>query len=246
MKTQIVPVLLVILLGTTLSAQDLTLSGSLGLSAMQLNELKDYQQELIDDSSIPMKGLSMFPLFTYERISLEKQFTSRVRAAFSVGHATTGAHANYTDYSGYLNLDQTLNTYLFGVTGFYSLRTFRSLDLSLMGNLSLTHTRVKVAEYIITPLTSVNNQLTLSSFSPSLLGGIELMYRFRVVAVGVEAGYLLNIGTVLDPIDDQDYPGEALEPSSEVRANSSGLRAGIKVAIPIIADDPISGSGQIF
>jgi hypothetical protein len=244
MKRVAILLICMVFFSSMLSAQSYSFSASAGISTMQLNELTAYQQELIDNSIVSLRGLSFFPAYSYTNLSFENAVLDKWRLGGTLGYATTGAHANYSDYSGYLNIDQNLFTFHLGLTGYYSLFTSKSWELSLMGNLSLTHTRVKVSKYIITARLSEENSLLLTSFSPSGLGGIELMYHFETVSLGLEAGYLANLSTEIKPANTLNFSSTELEPSGIVRANSSGLRAGLKIVFPITGLSPKSDPSQ--
>jgi len=230
----------------SLYAQDYALSGSIGISTMQLEDLAKYQSELIDQSMVPAKNLSSFPAYSYFTLSAINRLSDRIRLGLVFRGATTGAHANYTDYSGQFNINQLVNTYVLSAGGYYRLWSAGSLDVSAMANAGLGITRDLVTKTISTPRLITEESVRLRSVSPNLLAGFEALYNLNAVAIGIEAGYLLNIPVSLKIIEGDSYSGGNIEPSGSIKANSSGWRAGLKIVLPLTGADQRSAPVQIL
>lgn len=80
-----------------------------GYSTFQLNQLRDYNANILN--ALPVEGrlVSDFPgYFTYSG-SIQCSFES-VFAGLYAGHSSTGSRISYRDYSGYIRFDQIIRT----------------------------------------------------------------------------------------------------------------------------------------
>jgi|GEM_PF-2073112 len=234
-------ILLIIILAISLShakGQDSGFSITGGIGTYDLEALKSYHELLISRLPVEARGFNYFPPFTNVRMSLFRQHTKKMSYGLVYAFSTTGALANYTDYSGYLNLDQVVTAYQFGITASYRLLNidFAStrFDISAYGDLQLAYVRDEVSMVIGTDYYYENNRLVLRTISPLATAGLDAMVHFSKLSVGVEGGMLFDTGAEFNA-GNASYPESAvsLSPPSELKSGMTGLRGGVKVIIRI-------------
>ena len=207
-----------------------------GMGTYDLSTLKTYHDALLPRMPVEVRGFDYFPPFTNIRITAFKQKTERLNYGLVFAYSATGAHANYTDYSGYLNFDQTISVYQLGITANYRLLNV-DLGSTLFsvggyGDLRLGYLRDKVFMNISTSYYYENNELLLSAVSPMAETGLEAMFHFSKVSLGLEGGLLYDTGAKLSE-GNSSYSGTgvSLSPTNEVRSGMTGLRAGVKLIL---------------
>jgi len=219
-----------------LNGQSSGISVTGGIGTYDLSDLKVYQEELISKLPVEARGFNHFPNYTNIRINLFRQRSNGFRYGLTYAFSTTGAHSNYTDYSGYLNLDQTISSYQFGVSGAYRLLdldfTATTLEIMGYGDLRLGYVRDEVSMYITTAYYFENNNLRLSTVSPMAELGLDAMFRFTKLSLGVSGGYMYDAGTKFKAGEPSSLnQSVSLRPSGEYHSGLSGFRAGIKAIL---------------
>ncbi|MDF1571004.1 MAG: hypothetical protein P1P82_05245 [Bacteroidales bacterium] len=230
---------LIIILAISLSqakGQDNGFSITGGIGTYDMEALKSYHELLISRLPVEARGFNYFPPFTNIRMNLFRQHTEKMRYGLVYAFSTTGALANYTDYSGYLNLDQVVTAYQFGITANYRILNMdfaaTRFDISAYGDLQLAYVRDEVSMVIGTDYYYENNRLVLRTISPMAAAGLDAMFHFSKLAVGVEGGVLFDTGAKFNA-GNASYSESAvsLTPPSELKTGMTGLRGGVKVII---------------
>ena len=207
-----------------------------GIGTYDLAALKSYQELLISRLPVEARGFNSFPPFTSVRMNLFRQHTAKFTYGLVYAFSTTGTMANYTDYSGYLNLDQVVSAYQFGFSASYRLLYMElgasRLDLSAYGDLRLGYVRDEVSLSINTRYYFENNRLVLNTISPMAEAGVNAMMHFNKISLGLEGGLLYDTGSKLSAGNASDpTSGISLSPPSDVQSGMSGMRGGIKLIL---------------
>ncbi|MFC2080153.1 hypothetical protein ACFLRQ_01625 [Bacteroidota bacterium] len=228
MKKRILVVFLSFILGS-LYAQQNGISITGGIGAYNMQDLRNYQDELITRMPVNVEGLSYFPSYTNIRLNLFRQYSNGLKYGLVFAYAATGAHANYKDNSGSLNLDQTISAYRLGISASYQLLQFKAINFMAYGDLGIGYIRDNVNMVISTNYYYTNNTLILSTFSPQAELGIEALYNINNISLGIEGGYLFDIGNEFK-YGNQSLPNPniSLLPTSDYKSELSGFRLGLK------------------
>ena len=217
-----------------LAGQQSGLSITGGIGTYELGDLKTYHNELLTRLPVEAGAFAYFPPFTSFRINLYRQELSGLKYGLVYAFSASGAHANYTDFSGYLNLDQEIAAYQFGASAGYRLLNvdffITQFEISAYGDLRLSYIRDKVMMNINTQYYYENNTLNLNAFSPGAELGLDAVFNFSTISLGVEGGYYFDAGTKFNVGEQSNLESYvSLVPSGELRTDMSGFRAGLKV-----------------
>ncbi len=226
--------LLVIILAFQAHGQFKGLSITGGIGTYNLTDLADYQALLVTRLPVEVTQFSAFPVYTNVRMSLFQEGRSGLKYGFTYAYSATGAHANYTDFSGSLNLNQTLSAYQLGLTASYPFLTFdlpsNKIDFSLYGDLRMAYVRDKVNINISTLYYYEDNSVILSVVSPLTEIGLEGMLHLKKVSLGLEGGYLYDFGRQFNFGEQTSLaPTVSLATARDLRSEMSGFRLGIKM-----------------
>ena len=213
---------------TEASAQKSGLSVSLGGASFKMEDMKYLMDNILD--SYPAEGaiISSFPPYYSGSVNFIRQFYPHLRAGAGYSFTSTGARANYTDYSGDIATDMSALSHRLGASVNYSLITSDRLDLSLYGRLDANYTTLDVntSIYVLGLSNTINHKY--SSISPTGSSGLELLYKFKESAVGIEGGYLVDFSGKLK---NRETGNDLLDPNDSQRVLTSdwtGWRVGIK------------------
>jgi hypothetical protein len=218
-----------------LAGQQSGLSITGGIGSYELGDLKTYHNELLTRLPVEAGAYDYFPPFTSLRINLFRQELSGLKYGLVYAFSSSGAHANYTDFSGTLNLDQEIASYHVGVSAGYRLLNIdffvTQFEISAYGDLRLSYIRDKVMLDINAPRYYYyeNNNLNLSTFSPGAELGLDAVFNFSTISIGIEGGYYFDAGTKFKA-GDQSNPSSnvSLVPAGELKTDLSGFRIGVK------------------
>lgn len=221
---------LVIATAINVHAQQYGVSISGGMASFQPDELKDYHNELLLRAPVPVQGFNYFPPYSNIRLELFARELTGLKYGLTYVYNTTGAHGNYTDESGYLNIDQVLTANQVGATVGYMFWKTGHFGLGAYGDLRLGYIRDKVNATIITPYYQETNELKLNVFTPLAEAGLEAVLDFTGFSVGIEAGWLADPGLKFK--EGTEYimdPTISLAPGETLHSNISGWRTGIRL-----------------
>lgn len=231
---KIILFLAVILLAANIQGQFSGLGITGGIGTYNLSELSQYQSVLSSRLPVEVKQFSSFPAYSNFRLNLFNEQPSGFNYGITFAYSTTGSHANYTDFSGFLNLDQLITAFQFGVSAGYPLLHFdvaeNRLEFLVYGDLRLGYIRDKVTMNITTNYYFESNALILNTFSPQTEIGLQSMYHMTRFSLGVEAGYLYDVGRKFDVGEQSSYSSSvSLKPTGDLSSGMSGFRIGLKM-----------------
>ena len=207
-----------------------TLAG--GISTMQLGELKSYQDLLIDRAPVEVKGLTYFPPFTHIRLGLFQRHNEQWKFAAHYSYTTSGAHGNYTDQSGYMDINQYLTTYQAGAAAYYSLFYKNFFEAMVYGQFLVGYSVNEVSRVVATNTYYYQeNSLKMNTLHPLGEAGIELLYHLENYSFGLEGGYQYDLGGNFSVRENSRYNSEPLNPAGDLKSDLSGFRVGVKFVL---------------
>lgn len=103
--------ILVIFLITSINARgQVQVSMSMGYGSYAMDDLKDVQEAINHENGlIDLQSLTSFPAFYQFDGGVQYNFKNGFMTGLLVGYGSTGAHSNYTDYSGSITSDQLIH-----------------------------------------------------------------------------------------------------------------------------------------
>lgn len=211
---------------TMVTAQDNGISASFGGATFRMDDLKYIQEYILD--SYPVEGavISSFPPFTSASVSFFRQWFPLVRIGAGYVYTSTGGKSDYSDYSGNISTIMLARSHRVGAFAAYTLFGNDHLDFSLFGRLDANITSLEITSAIYAGGYTNGLINKYRSVSPNGSVGLELTYRFKDLAIGIDGGYLVDLpgelsekGTkLLDPVDSR----------RALTADWTGWRAGLK------------------
>lgn len=210
------------------NAQRTGLSASFGGATFAMDDMK-YMQEYILDS-YPLEGavMSSFPPYFTSTFQVVHEFLTHLRGGAGYSYSSTGGRTDYSDYTGNVETNILAVSHRFGVSVNYSILGGDRLDLSVYGKLDANLSFVDITSNIYVLGFSNGIQNRYKSLSPSGSAGLELLYSFRDLAFGIDAGYLVDLpGDLRNRDTDSDF----LDPNDRQRvltSDWSGWRISIK------------------
>ncbi len=211
-----------------LSAQRTGVSVMLGGATVKMDDMK-YLMDIILES-YPVEGaiITSFPPYFSGSVNVFHQFYPHLRAGAGYTYTSTGARANYTDYSGSISTDMFIVSHRLGLSLNYSLIGTDRLDLSLYGRVDANYSSMDITSTVyVLDRTSIG-KYPYSSISPNGSAGLEFLYKFKDSAIGIEGGYLVDLPGKLK---DRETGNELLDSNDRQRVLTtdwSGWRIGIK------------------
>ena len=213
---------------TIVSAQRTGISVMLGGSTVKMDDMK-YLMDIILES-YPVEGaiITSFPPYFNGSVNVFRQFYPHLRAGAGYTYTSTGARANYSDYSGSISTDMFIVSHRLGLSLNYSLIGTDRLDLSLYGRLDANYSKSDITSSVYVLDLSSISKYQYSSISPHGSVGLECLYKFKDSAIGIEGGYLVDLPGKLK---DRETDNELLDPNDSQRVLTTdwtGWRIGIK------------------
>lgn len=221
-------VALAVCIFTGATAQKTGVSVSLGGATFQMDDMK-YLMDIIL-ISYPLEGeiISSFPPYFSGSVNILRQIYPHLRVDAGYTYTTTGARANYTDYSGTIYTDMIAVSHRLGASVNYSLIGSDHLNLSLYGRLDANFTNLDITSSINVLSLSSTTHNKYNSISPNGSVGLEFLYTFKESAIGIEGGYLVDLPGKLK---NRETGNKLLDPNDRQRVLTSdwtGWRVGIK------------------
>lgn len=210
------------------SAQKTGISASFGGASFSMDDMKYLQESIL--GSYPLEGaiISSFPPYFSGSVHVVHHFLTHLRAGAGYTYTTTGGKTDYTDYSGSVETNMTAISHRLGVSVNYSIMGNDRLDLSLYGKVDANLSSIDISSSIEVLGLKNGIQNKYKSVSPNLSAGLELLYKFKESAVGIEAGYLVD---TTGELSNKESGTDLLDPNNPQRILTSdwtGWRLGIK------------------
>ena len=202
-----------------------------GLASSAMGDLKDLQEHILSTYPVDGRVTSSFPPFTTTSLTVFKQYFDYLRVGISYSYSTTGGKSSYQDYSGEVSTEMTATSHRLGAYLSYVILGGDLVDLSLSGSLEANYSsifiqsRYKVYNYS----QQISNRYW--SISPSGSIGPELFFKFNKVALGVNAGYLVDLRGELKDNSDGDPLRDPNDRDRVLRSDWSGWYARISLLI---------------
>ena len=202
-----------------------------GISSSAMGDLKDLQEHIL--STYPVEGriTSSFPPFTTTSLTVYKQFFDYLRVGVAYSYSTTGGKSSYQDYSGEVFTEMNATSHRLGVYLSYIILGGDLLDLSLSGSIDANFSSIFIdSRYSIYTLGNrISNKYW--SISPSGSIGPELIVNLNKVALGVNAGYLVDLRGELKDTSDGDPLRDPLDRNRVLSSDWTGWYARLSVYI---------------
>lgn len=210
------------------NAQRTGVSAMLGGATVKMDDMK-YLMDIILES-YPVEGaiISSFPPYFSGSINVLHQFYPQLRGGAGYTYTSTGARANYNDFSGLISTDMFLVSHRLGISLNYSLMGTDRLDLSLYGRLDANYSIMDITSTVYVLDRTNIGKYQYSSISPNGSAGLEFLYNFKDSAIGIEGGYLVDLPGKLK---DRETGNELLDANDSQRVLTTdwtGWRIGIK------------------
>jgi hypothetical protein len=177
---------------------------SAGVSSVRMDDLKNLQKYILSTYPVEGKITSSFPPYTSSAITIFKQLYDNIRVGGGYSYSTTGGKSSYSDYSGQIVTDMAVEAHRLEAYLSYSLMGGDRLNLNLYGKVDANLTSLTIESYY--NILSYSNGITnrYRSISPLGIIGAELMYTFGNFALGMDAGYTVDLTGNLKDTDEGD------------------------------------------
>ncbi len=210
------------------NAQNTGVSVTVGGATFRMDDMKYLQDYILESYPVEGKITSSFPPYFTVSAGVVRQLYYNIRFGGLYGYSTTGGRSNYTDYSGKISTDMNAVSHRLGAFINYTFLENDRLDLSLFGRLDINVTEMTISSSvtILNFPSGISNEYR--SIGPAGSAGLELLYKFKDAAIGIEGGYLVDMPGKLT---DKDTGDEILDPNDRQRkltADWTGWRLGIK------------------
>lgn len=208
-----------------------------GISTFEAGELKQYQDMLLEAAPVDVKGFTYFPPHTNIRLRLFQRHREKWKFTAGYSYTSTGAHGNYTDQSGYMDINQYLTSYQLGAAAYYRLFYWNFIEAMGYANLAITYTDNEVNRVVSTNTYYYEeNTLQMRAFHPVAEAGVELLYHLNNYSFGLEGGYQYDVGGTFKVRDNTRFNSDPVEPQSDLKSNISGFRLGVKFVLLFKSD----------
>ncbi|WP_298884483.1 hypothetical protein [uncultured Polaribacter sp.] len=192
------------------------------------SSLSDFQQEFKNDlAPIPIKTVDDFPANIGFTIGYEIIDSS---TAFFLSYNSTGGKLSYSDYSGIVRLEESLNAITIGGIYFLNLTENENLRIGFRG-FSM------ISRFNLNSFSEISNNIQQDNFdfqSTDFGIGAQLNYEYPLSFLILKAniGFDITFGGKLI-FDDNNEAYLTNNSNNKVTTGWSGLRTGIGIAIPI-------------
>jgi len=219
LRTKLILLLVVTLLATPgARGQKSAVWVGAGLQTSRMDDLKYYQELLLENYPVEGKATSSFPSYFTGSFGYLKKLYPDLRIGGGYNYSTTGAKLNYTDYSGYLTTEMNVASHRLGGIASYSILGGDRIELSINGRLEIKYTSLEILSSIYALRFSQYASSKYSSVSPGGSAGLELLIHFGTYSFGAEAGYEVDAPGKLS---DKDTNKDLLDPYDGDRVMTS-------------------------
>jgi len=110
---------------------------STGISMHSLKKLKNFQNNYINNAVVTLKSTQSFPPFLQYSFLARMRVSENLKAGISVYQTSTAARSTYEDYSGKLEVDQSLRCIGTGIYTSYLINKTPKGKISVYANLGV-------------------------------------------------------------------------------------------------------------
>lgn len=222
--------LLLFLLQSYSNSQDFEIGIWTGVGSYQMGDLKDIQDQLLDDVSINgLKATESFPIYYNMGISY---IFSDYELFFR--YESTGARLAYSDYSGAFFYDQTAHNYIIGGSFRYypKIKVEKRLTPFLVLKSGISLTNVEFTQSITIDSETTSDDISFAENSSFLEPGIGVRWQYKSILIDPILSIFIPIlreGLHLEGNEDAKLQNA----DGDVHANWLGFRAGINFSVSI-------------
>jgi hypothetical protein len=224
-------ILIISIFAANVQAQYTGASIAGGIGTYQLHDLKMFQDEIIAIAPVDAKGFTYFPPYTNIRMEVYRKNRMGLKYALTYSYSTTGAHANYRDYSGSMDIDQNVTAYQLGVSIYYPLLFKQYFEIFTYGRGMLGYTRNQITQFITAAQDFQTLDVRMRAISPSAEAGLEAIYHLTKYSFAIEAGYQYDLGGNLKVAENDIEAASLFIPDRQVKSNISGFRLAAKFVV---------------
>jgi hypothetical protein len=156
-------ILIVSFLPTLAFGQLLRLSYEPGFGLYGMRNLKNIQQDMVHNNSLPMRVVEDFPGYINHLVSVNYYLDENTLLGINASYMTTGGRTHLSDYSGEYKLDMVLNGFQFGIESEYNFILNNKLFLFTNFKMGLVSSKLKLTETLM--LLDINTQTNNDSIS---------------------------------------------------------------------------------
>ncbi|HLZ15981.1 MAG TPA: hypothetical protein VKQ08_03030 [Cyclobacteriaceae bacterium] len=222
----------------------LTLSVNSGIGTYQMGDLKSYQQSAL--ARWPVKGqvTSSFPAYWFFELAAANRMDNHLLLGGTLSFGSTGGRMFYGDYSGSLSSNQLLSFSSWTVC----LGKWASLlndKLIVEGDIrpGIVVSRLELKNQTVIGATTNNVDVTYQSVNFTVQPTLSVSYRLGPAFLKAFGGYNFNL--VQDPLQQRGDGSYLLNGTGKVRADWSGLRAGLGVGMTLDSKKDEQANGYI-
>ncbi len=199
--------------------------------SFQMNDLKNFQNNLFTNSPVPIEKVTSFPPYFGIRLSGSKLFNNQTEVGLTLSYASTGGRVQYKDFSGNITGDQLSNSFSVGILARKYVYNNNKLRIGLAASISPEFTSLTLKNSI-----QINSSISQSvdefnAFGivtiPSVIGKYSLNESLFLTA---EIGYHLTIQqNTFRWSKNQDIELIVGPNKTGVKPNWDGVRVGIGI-----------------
>ena len=212
-------------------AQTTGFTASYGIASQRMDDLKYLQEYILSTYPVEGKITSSFPPFTNVSLHVVRQWYDYLYLGGGYTFSTTGGKSSYSDYTGSIGTEMDVTSHRLGALISYTIVDRDRLDLALYGRVdaSISSVQIESAVNVLGLINRIYNQYR--SISPCGTAGIELMFKFRGFALGVDGAYLVDLPGRLVNTETKNDLTDPYDRNRILTTDWTGWRAGIKVRI---------------
>lgn len=182
--------------GLTISvqAQRSGMELSVGFQSANMDDMHYLQDLYLANYPVPAASVASFPPYLRAGIGYRHQLYPDFQLGISYAFSSTGGRINYTDFSGTMNTDMSLNSNRVMAMASYAILGEKRAVLSAYGKAGLNYSLCEITSAI--QIYSGYADFSSSSyhaFSPVVAGGLEFFYHLESLSFGVDASYMADI-----------------------------------------------------
>jgi hypothetical protein len=199
--------IIIILLGSyNAFCQNTLFNLNVGYGSYSQNDLKNFQEYLIQYTDIKEKATESFPNFINYSVSLDYMLKNKDLIGFGLSYYTTGARSSVSDYSGSYKFDMILNGYAVSLNYNFLFSKIKTFDFYIQLKAGLIISDLKLNETLnIYETTLVDDKSNFRSenffFEPSVIISYNIINHFYI---NFHCGYEIDIEGKIHLKDNKD------------------------------------------